>query len=255
MSLVSVSLIAGQKNASESEENSPDPEEKMEAEQESQSSSEPSEDKANATTPEPVENKPTRNENQADKVNAKKQKKQKKENDAKQGKESSEPNIPKIKKEFESLRKFGEKSRVPAIKNNIARASEMGLELVRKCNMLKQKNESFLADEQVFKQLQAEYISSSAVCEDLVQHLETLVHQLSLENSALKETFKANGLEIPIKEEAFPSLQKKQTKKQKKEGKNKSETPAVQTGKGQKKLSSTDLALSEDDSDWAAPTV
>lgn len=40
------------------------------------------------------------------------------------------------KKEFEEIAKFGNKSRNPPVRNNIARATEMGLEIVRKYNLL-----------------------------------------------------------------------------------------------------------------------
>jgi len=107
----------------------------------------------------------------------------------------------------------------------------MGLELIRKYNTLKQDNSSFLASEKVFKQVQSEYLASSAVQEDLLKHLENLVQQLSLENSVLKETFKANGLEVPIKEDPFPTLKKKQGNAKK----SKADSPSVKKSPAKKK--------------------
>jgi len=100
-------------------------------------------------------------------------------------------------KEFNTIGKFGAKSRNPAVQNNITRGVEMGVELLRKYSSLVQQRETYASNAADFQKLKGEYESSTATYAELATHLEGLVGRLVEENKALKHAHKTNNLELP----------------------------------------------------------
>merc|ERR1712232_364661 len=74
-------------------------------------------------------------------------------------------------KELKAIANFGAKSKSPAVKNNIIRATEMGFELIRKHNLLTQEHENFVSKEADFNKAQEEYKKTAEVLTNLVEQL------------------------------------------------------------------------------------
>eukprot|EP00339_Tiarina_fusa_P019037 CAMPEP_0117047136 /NCGR_PEP_ID=MMETSP0472-20121206/32587_1 /TAXON_ID=693140 ORGANISM="Tiarina fusus, Strain LIS" /NCGR_SAMPLE_ID=MMETSP0472 /ASSEMBLY_ACC=CAM_ASM_000603 /LENGTH=197 /DNA_ID=CAMNT_0004759745 /DNA_START=12 /DNA_END=605 /DNA_ORIENTATION=+ len=108
--------------------------------------------------------------------------------------------IPTMKREFADIDQFGSRSRNAGVKNNIKRATDMGFELLRAYDSLNKEASSFTGNEAIFKELKEEYIASTAAYDALTSHLESLVTQLTNENTTLKEALKAEGIEVPVAE-------------------------------------------------------
>merc|ERR1712137_1240607 len=108
------------------------------------------------------------------------------------------------KREFAEIAQFGSRSKSPAVKNNIKRATEIGFELLRQYTAMSKEASSFSGNE--------EYVHSTAAYDALIRHLESLVTQLNDENTLLKETLQKKGIEVPAAKEV-PSKSGKASKK------------------------------------------
>jgi len=97
-----------------------------------------------------------------------------------------------MKREFSAISQFGSKSRSPAIKANIAKATSIGFELLDQYNNLNEKTSSHAKNEQLFAQLKQEYAYTTSAYDSLINHLESVVKQVTEENTLLKNTLKEN---------------------------------------------------------------